>query len=126
MKRVNKYKSQKVNYDYHSFASKFEASVYNWLKLREKNGEICDIKCQETIYLTLAQIIYKPDFSFITNDSKQKIWAEAKGFETAEWRIKRKLWIYYGPGPLEIYKGKHDNFRLSETLFVINRSRNAV
>jgi hypothetical protein len=123
---VNKYKSKRVSYDYHSFASKFEASVYNWLKLREKNGEIHSIKCQETIYLTLAQIVYKPDFSFITNDSKQKIWAEAKGFETAEWRIKRKLWIYYGPGPLEIYKGSHDNFRLSETLFVINRSRNAV
>lgn len=112
----HKYGAKKVEYDHHSFSSKLEASVYQWLKLREKNKEITDIKCQETIYLTLARIIYKPDFSFVDINTNQKIYAESKGFETSDWRIKRRLWIFYGPGPLEIYKGSHSNFKLHETL----------
>jgi len=111
-----KYKSQKVEYDHQSFSSKLEAALYQWLKLREKNGEITDIKCQETVYLTLARIIYKPDFSYVDKTSNEKIYAESKGFETSDWRIKRRLWQFYGPGILEIYKGSHKNFSLHETL----------
>jgi hypothetical protein len=36
--------------------------------------------------------------------SKEFVWAEAKGFETDPWKMK-KLWKHYGPGKLEIYKG---------------------
>lgn len=112
----HKYRAQRVSYDHHSFASKFEAALYQWLKLREINGEVTDVKCQETVYLTEAKIIYKPDFSYIEVTSGKRIYAEAKGFETSDWRIKRRLWEYYGPGPLEIYKGSHTNFKLHETL----------
>ena len=111
-----KYKAQRVSYDHHSFASKFEAAIYQWLKLREANGEITDIKCQETIYLTEAKIIYKPDFSYIDNKTEIRIYAEAKGYETTDWRIKRRLWQFYGPGSLEIYKGSAKSFSLHETL----------
>lgn len=114
--RNHKYGSSKVEYDNQSFASKFEAALYQWLKLRELNGEIRDVKCQETIYLTNARIIYKPDFSYVDIKSDKKIWAESKGFETSDWRIKRRLWEHYGPGPLEIYKGSAKNFQLHETL----------
>ena len=106
--RNHKYGASKVQYDNQSFSSKFEAALYQWLKLRELNGEITDIKCQETIYLTDAKIIYKPDFSYylyIKDSAAKKIYAESKGFETSDWRIKRRLWAHYGPGPLEIYKG---------------------
>lgn len=115
-KRNHKYAAQKVEYDHHSFASKFEAALYQWIKLRELNGEVTDVKCQETVYLTEARIIYKPDFSYIDSQTKKKIYAEAKGFETPEWRIKRRLWEYYGPGILEIYKGSYTSFQLHETL----------
>ena len=111
-----KYNSKRVEYDHQSFSSKLEASLYQWFKLKEQNGEITDIKCQETIYLTLAKIIYKPDFSYFDLKSDRKIFAEAKGFETSDWRIKRRLWLFYGPAPLEIYKGSYNNFTLHETL----------
>lgn len=111
-----KYHSKKVEYDHQSFSSKLEAALYKWLKLREQNKEITDIRCQETCYLTLARIIYKPDFSYVDLISNEKIYAEAKGFETSDWRIKRRLWQFYGPGKLEIFKGSHNNFSLSETL----------
>lgn len=111
---MNKYHNQKVSYDNFSFASKLEAALYQFLKLREKSGEISDIKCQETVYLTKARIIYKPDFSFVMND--KKVFAESKGFETSDWRIKRRLWQHYGPGNLEIYKGSAARLTLHETL----------
>ncbi len=115
----SKYKAQRVSYDHHSFASKFEAALYHWLKFREKNGEITEIKCQETVYLTKARIIYKPDFSYTDLETGKKVYAEAKGYETSDWRIKRRLWEYYGPGDLEIYKGSANNFKLHETLTII-------
>lgn len=113
---MHKYRAERVSYDHHSFASKFEGALYLWLKLREKNDEIFEIKCQETVYLTDAKIIYKPDFSYFDINSGTRIYAEAKGYETSDWRIKRKLWMFYGPGKLEIYKGSANNFKLYETL----------
>lgn len=112
----HKYGAKKIEYDSHSFQSKFEAALYKWLKLRELNGEIRDIKCQETTYLTDARIMYKPDFSYVNCKTGKKIYAESKGFETSDWRIKRRLWKHYGEGPLEIYKGSASNFKLHETL----------
>lgn len=115
---MNKFKSQKVSYDNYTFASKLEASLYHMLKLREKSGEISDIKCQETIYMTLARIIYKPDFSFIDNKTNTKIFAESKGFETNSWRIKRRLWEYYGAGNLEVWRGSYTRPYLHEIISV--------
>jgi predicted nuclease of restriction endonuclease-like RecB superfamily len=111
---MTKYGSKRVDYDVHSFASQLERAVYIYLKSREQQKEISDLKCQETIYLTKARIIYKPDFSFL-EDNIQK-YAEAKGMETPEWRLKRKLWQFYGPGPLEVWKGSANNFVLHETI----------
>lgn len=103
----NKYGSKRVVYDNQSFASKLEASVYTILKARENAGEIKDVKAQISIYLTDARIQYIVDFMFVDVKTGENIYCEAKGMETASWRIKRKLWMFYGPGPLEIYKGSH-------------------
>lgn len=105
--RKNKYGATRVEYDNHSFSSKLEASVYTMLKVRENAGEIKDIKAQISIYLTEAKIQYIVDFMFIDVKTGSNIYCEAKGMETSSWRIKRKLWMFYGPGPLEIYKGTH-------------------
>ena len=114
----NKYGAKKVEYAGYSFSSGLERSLFEWLKLREANGEIKDIKCQESVYMTNARILYKPDFSYVDVVTNEKIFAESKGFETDVWRIKRRLWAFYGEGKLEVYKGKSGNFYLHETIEV--------
>lgn len=100
----------------YSFASQLEAAVFNLLELREKAGEIYDIQHQDHIYLTDARICYIPDFKFFCRFTNDYVWAEAKGFETDVWKIKKRLWQYYGPGKLEIYKGTAKKIKLIETV----------
>jgi len=97
-----------------SFASKLEAAVYMILLLREKAGEISDIECQVQVALSAAGIIYKPDFRFETPAGP--VFAEAKGFDTPEWRLKLRLWKAYGPAPLEIWRGSATKPVLTETV----------
>lgn len=112
----NKYKNNRVKHLGYSFASQFELAIFNFLLLREKAGELKDIQCQDHIYLTEARICYIPDFKFFDLKTKNFVWAEAKGFETDVWKIKKKLWQFYGPGRLEIYKGNAKSFKLCETI----------
>jgi hypothetical protein len=105
MKRVNKYKSRRVSYDYHNFSSKLEASVYTILKSRENAGEIRIIQVQDHVYLTEARVLYVCDFKCLNLKTNDFIWVEAKGVEIPTWILKKKLWTFYGPGLLQIYKG---------------------
>jgi hypothetical protein len=114
--RFPKYRNQKVQHDGHSFASKLEAAVYQILKLREKAGEIEIVNHQDHVYLTQARINYIPDFRIFDHKLDDFVWVEAKGFETPEWRIKKKLWGYYGPGHLQIYRGSEKRPFLDETV----------
>lgn len=116
MRSFQKYRSKRVNYEGHSFASQLEAAVYNLLLLREKAGEVKEIQHQDHVYLTKARICYIPDFKFIDLKTNEESWAEAKGFETSDWKIKKKLWKFYGPGKLEIYKGSSKKITLSEVI----------
>lgn len=95
-------------------ASKLEAALYNLLKLREMAQELTELKTQVQVYLTRARIIYKPDFSYY--EGGILTYAESKGFETPEWRIKRRLWKCYGPGKLLVYKGSYKRLYLHETI----------
>lgn len=111
-----KYRSKRVQHEGFSFASQLEAAVYQHLKIREKCGEIKDIQNQDHVYLTNARICYIPDFKFFDCTSNEFAWAEAKGFETDVWKIKKRLWQHYGPGRLEIYKGSAKKIKLFETV----------
>lgn len=115
-KRRQKYGATRVKHAGHSFASRLESALYTELLLREKAGEIKEIQCQDHIYLTKARILYIPDFKFFSIKLNTYVWAEAKGFETAIWRIKKRLWEYYGPGVLEIYKGSHKKLNFDELI----------
>ena len=84
----------------------------------QKRGEIADLKCQQTVKLTDAEIKYIADFSFIDPKTGERVFAEAKGFPTPEWKLKKRLWEYYGPGTLMIYQGSEKRIRLTETLTV--------
>lgn len=114
--RFPKYRNQKVSHDGHSFASKLEAAVYNILKLREKAKEIEVVQHQPHVYLTQARIHYIPDFRIFDYKKNDFVFVEAKGFETPEWRIKKKLWSFYGPASLEIFRGSDKKPFLDEVI----------
>lgn len=87
-------------------ASKLEAAVYQILLLREKSGEISDIRQQRGVDLGCG-IRWKVDFSFCENKFNRIVWAEAKGVKGDRYRICLKLWRDHGPGPLEIWEGHY-------------------
>lgn len=106
----------KVSHKGYSFASKAEASLYDFIKMRELAKECLLIKAQDSVYMTLARILYKPDFKIYDNHLKREVWEEMKGFETDVWRIKRRLWKHYGPGLLRVYKRTKSGPVLSEEI----------
>jgi len=122
MSAWHKYSAERSTRAGRSFASKLEAALFDLLVLREKAGEIREISQQAQIVLSQAKIIYKPDFMFVDCKTGRTVFAEAKGYETPEWRIKRRLWLAYGPSPLEVWKGSHRRLTLSETLMPQERS----
>lgn len=108
----NKYGAKKSG----DFPSKLEASVYQLLLLREKAKEISEIKRQVRVELTDACIATKVDFSFTENSTGQTVFCEAKGVETERWNLIKRLWRFYGAGPLEIFKGTYMRPQLVETI----------
>lgn len=111
-----KYGQDRVELDGRSFASKLEAALYSQCKLEEKAGIIRIDKVQDHVYLTEARILYIPDFRIVDLKSGKAVWREAKGFETERWLVIKKLWKHYGPGPLQIYKGSYNRFKLAEEI----------
>lgn len=106
--RRHKFKATRTVVDGMSFPSKLEASVYSLLKLREHAGEIGGLERPGGVDLVLSPlgpIRYKPDFVFSENGVVTYV--EAKGAMTDRWRLIRKLWAAFGPGPLEVWKGTY-------------------
>lgn len=98
---MSKYNAQKTEVDGIKFDSKFEASVY--LKLKSIEGlEIK--KKQDKIYLSKANILFKPDF--LCRYSGVFFFVEAKGMPTPSFQIKKRLFKAYGYDPLLIITSK--------------------
>ncbi len=106
-RRRNKLGNIKTEYDGYSFASKLEAAIYQILKIRERAGELKVLQTQDHVYLSDARIGYIPDFKCLDLVTKEEFWVEAKGFENDVWPIKKKLYKFYGPGKLEVWKGTY-------------------
>ncbi len=99
------------------YDSKAEFQLFRWFELMEKQKMYSDIRRQVQIKLTDAKILYIVDFLVFSHEKGCDVYAEMKGFETSDWRIKKRLWAYYGPGPLHIYKPGSDGWPvLSEEL----------
>lgn len=114
----NKFKAVRTN----GFGSKLEAAGYEWLKVRESAGEIHDIKCQQAVTLIEKNghsIRWKIDFSFVVSKSNQLEYCEIKGVETADYRIKLKLYKMNPPAPLTIVKGSHRKLFIAERVELI-------
>jgi hypothetical protein len=98
------------------FPSKLEAAVYQILCLRERAGEIKDIRRQHCVDLGY-DIRWKVDFSFTECATGETVWAEAKGQWTADASIKLRMWKNgRGPGKLEIWRGDYRRPQLVEVI----------
>jgi hypothetical protein len=89
------------------FPSKLEAAVYKNLLDRERLGEISNIRRQVVVRLLDGPkdliVNWKIDFSF--EEKGQTVYAEAKGIETSDFKIKLKLFRKLRIAPIEIWKG---------------------
>lgn len=110
-----KYNSTRISHAGYSFASKLEAAVFNILKVMEIAKKIQNLSTQKRVYLLRnPDIYYIPDFYF--EEDGEPVYAEAKGYETPEWKIKKKLWQHFGPTRLDIYQGSYNNPKLAESI----------
>lgn len=112
----SKFKNKRTERAGYSFSSGLEAATFSILKLQEAAGEIEILKVQDRVLLTNAKIAYIADFKCRDKITNEEFWVESKGFQTPEWRIKKRLWEHYGPGKLIIYTGTKYNPVLSETI----------
>lgn len=99
-----------------SFASKLESALYDHLAWLEKAGAIGAIKLQPHVFLTESRIEMIPDFRAYDTLEGADVYFEAKGFETDVWRIKRRLWMNYGPGVLRVFKGSARSIKMVEEI----------
>lgn len=116
MRPRNKYGNKKCEADGYTFSSQLERSVYYCLRLRERAGLIRLDMLQDSVKMTDAKILYRPDFRIIVLKTNETRWVEAKGKSTATWSIKLRLWKCYGPGPLEIWTGTADRPNFKELI----------
>lgn len=104
LEKKSKYSSAKTDIDGITFDSKKESEFYAELKLRERAGEISHLRLQPRYLLQEAfkrdgkqyrEIEYVADFEYIENGVTVVV--DVKGFRTAVYMIKRKLFLYrYG------------------------------
>ncbi len=88
-----------------SHRSKLELAVCEMLWLHEKAGEWEHLGHEVCIYLTLARHKYVADFHARDLKTGQDFYLEAKGFANARWPTTVKLYRFYGPAPLHVWKG---------------------
>ena len=96
-----KYGNRKTVVDGIKFDSKAEAERYRELKLMEQAGIITDLQLQPKFPLiptfrkngqTFRGITYIADFAYTENG--RKVVEDVKGFKTAVYKLKRKLFEY--------------------------------
>ena len=107
-------RSERAGY---SFASKLEATLFDYLKMLEAGGALKGLRVQPKVYLTKARVGMIPDFYGELDG--EPTYFEAKGFETEVWLIKKKLWEFYGPAPLQVFRYcKRNGVKLWDTVVV--------
>lgn len=109
----------------HWFDSKAESEMFLVLSGWLDEGKITDIKRQQLIKLTAAKIGYKADFIITYPDGSLEA-VEFKGFESEVFLLKKKLYRFYGPFRLSIYKKRGKQIYLDEVIDpeVVNEKAN--
>lgn len=108
-KKPHKFKAERsVCSAGHPHPSKLEAAVCDLLLLRQRAGDIRNLKWQATVDLAFG-VKWKIDWAFEQAPDWKLTYAEAKGAETRDYKLKLRMWEG-GGGPrcrLEIWKGSH-------------------
>lgn len=113
----NKYGNKKVVIDDITFASRKEAKYYMYLKQREADGEISDLRLQVPYELvpaiwaeevkqlkTKTKIVrkciqkavhYVADFVYTDRATGDEVVVDTKGFRTKEYILKRKMMLAF-------------------------------
>lgn len=92
--RKSKFKNIRTVIDGISFPSKAEGNYYCLLRLREKAGEVSNVEIQKPYALTVNGFLvctYKADFAFDDLHEKRHRVIDVKGFQTPEFKLKKKL-----------------------------------
>lgn len=115
-KRKNKFNAQSTLVDGLHFPSKLEAAVY------------CTLKMDKATYRNITRypsvklpggVVWKIDLaceSHFLADSWTPRYVEIKGIETADYKVKLKLYEEFGDRPLDIWKGTHKKPYLWKTI----------
>jgi hypothetical protein len=94
-KRRNKYSAESSWIDGHRFASKAEAKYYMTLKLRERLGEVTDVRLQEPFVVLgpKGQVVttYRSDFTFWDVKEGRRRVIDVKGVETPTFKLKKRV-----------------------------------
>lgn len=106
--RENKYNASKVFLDGYRFDSKLEAGVYMILKKLVEAGDLADLRCQHTVYLSRSRDPIRPDFSAINTRTGKREFFEATGYRDRRKAKNEKKWKAYGPATLWVYEGRWD------------------
>ncbi len=102
---MTKYHANAITVLGQSFDSKTEGEFYLYLLAKQQAGEITEIKLQPSFELqprfqkdghTIRPIIYIADFEVTHADGTIEV-IDVKGFETADFKIKKKLFDYRYP-----------------------------
>ena len=104
--KSSKYKNKKTEYKGLTFDSIGERDHYIELELRQRAGEITDLKTQVSFEIQPAftdskgkrirAITYKADFVYYDLKDKRTHIEDYKGFKTKEYLLKKKLLAYKG------------------------------
>jgi predicted nuclease of restriction endonuclease-like RecB superfamily len=100
--KKSKYKNKKTEIDGIVFDSKAEGECYRILMLMHRNRQIKFIERQPKVYMTLARILYIPDF--VIEEAGERIYIDVKGHRTKDFNLKARLWEYYGQGVLRLIR----------------------
>ena len=107
--RRSKYNARKVTQDGINFDSLAEAARYRELVLLQSAGEIWGLKCHPRFEIVPAcnydgkrerALNYEADFEYYEDNGSvppTHVVEDVKGFETAVYRLKRRLFIWQYP-----------------------------
>lgn len=107
----HKYGAKAVFHDGYRFPSILEGDVYCALKLLQKAGEVLFFLRQVTFHLP-GGVKYDLDYLVFYSDGTVRL-IEAKGFETKEFKNKKKLVEAIYPVKIEIVKRIEDIYSIN-------------
>lgn len=92
-RKVNKFSAKKVTVNGVSYDSQGEAALGTEIALMIRAGELVRVRRQESVPLKVNGkliCVHRPDFIVELPAGGLEVW-EFKGFETPDWKLKRKL-----------------------------------